>query len=60
MLSRKSQVQLIEKLKSTGDLFDDLTWDERKLPVPDRHGATMVLAIRHWFFEGFRHLERKT
>jgi DNA-binding Xre family transcriptional regulator len=58
MLSRKAQIQLIEKLKSMGELFDDTTWDERKLPASDRHGTTMVLAMRHWFFEGFRHLER--
>jgi len=59
MLSRKSHIQLIEKLKAIGDLFDDTNWEERKLPVSDRHGTTMVLAMRHWFFEGFRHLERK-
>lgn len=59
MLSRKSQIQLIEKLKAIGDLFDDTTWDERKLPASDRNGTTMVLAMRHWFFEGFRHLERQ-
>lgn len=58
MLSRKSQVQLIEKLKAMGDLFDDTTWDERKLSATERSGTTMVLAIRQWFFEGFRHLER--
>ena len=58
MLSRKSQVQLIEKLRAMGDLFDDTTWDERKLSASERSGTTMVLAIRHWFFEGFRHLER--
>ncbi len=58
MLSRKAQIQLIEKLRAVGELFDDTTWDERKLPASDRHGTTMVLAMRHWFFEGFRHLER--
>jgi len=41
-----------------GDLFDDTTHDERKLSASERHGTTMVLAIRHWFFEGFRDLER--
>lgn len=60
MLSRKSQVQLIDKLKAIGALFDDTGWDERKLPASDRHGTSMVLAIRHWYFEGFRHLERKS
>jgi len=58
MLSRKGQIQLIEKLKAIGELFDDATWEERKLPASDRLGTTMVLAMRHWFFEGFRHLER--
>lgn len=58
MLSRKSQIQLIEKLKAIGDLFDDTAWDERKIPARDQHGTSMVLAIRHWFFEGFRDLER--
>lgn len=58
MLSAKSQKQLIEKLRALGDFFDDATWDERKLSAHDRRGTTMVLAIRHWFFEGFRHLER--
>ena len=58
MLSRKAQLQLIEKLKAMGDLFDDTSWDERKLSASERSGTTMVLALRQWFFEGFRHLER--
>ena len=58
MLSRKSQMQLIEKMKATGEHFDDLNWDERRMPAADRHGTTMVLAIRHWFFPAFRELER--
>lgn len=58
MLTRRSQLQLIERLRAMGDLFDDTTHDERKLSASERHGTTMVLAIRHWFFEGFRDLER--
>jgi DNA-binding Xre family transcriptional regulator len=58
MLTRRSQLQLIERLKAMGELFDDTTWDERKLSAAERQGTTMVLALRHWFFEGFRHLER--
>jgi len=58
MLTRNSVLRLIEKLKATGDLFDDTTWEERKLPAAERNGTTMVLAVRHWFFEGFRELER--
>jgi DNA-binding Xre family transcriptional regulator len=58
MLTRKAVLQLIEKLRATGDLFDDATWDERKLSATERKGTTMVLALRHWFFQGFRELER--
>jgi hypothetical protein len=58
MLTRNGVLRLIEKLKATGDLFDDTTWDERKLSATERSGTTMVLAIRHWFFEGFKELER--
>ena len=58
MLTRKSVLRLIEKLKATGDLFDDTSWEERKLSATERNGTTMVLAIRHWFFEGFKELER--
>ncbi len=59
MLSKKAQGQLREKLKSIGELFDETTWEERKIPAHERHGTTMVLAIRQWIFEGFRDLERQ-
>jgi hypothetical protein len=49
---------LIDKLNAMGDLFDDATWEERRLSAEERKGTTMVLAVRHWFFEGFRELER--
>lgn len=58
MLTRKSMLQLMEKLAAMGDLFDDTTWAERKLSATERRGTTMVLAIRHWTFEGFKALER--
>ncbi len=59
MLSKKAQGQLREKLKAIGDLFDEVTWEERKIPAHERHGTTMVLAVRQWIFEGFRDLERQ-
>ena len=58
MLSKKSQLQLAERLQAIGELFDDASTEERKLPASQRQGTTMVLAIRNWFFEGFRELER--
>jgi len=58
MLSKKGQLQLVERLQAIGELFDDASREERKLPASQRQGTTMVLAIRNWFFEGFRELER--
>lgn len=58
MLTRNSMARLMEKLRGTGDLFDDTCWEERKLAASDRKGTTMVIAIRHWTFQGFRELER--
>ena len=58
MLSKTGQLQLVDKLRIVGDQFDEVTRDERKLSAAQRQGTTMVLAIRNWFFEGFRDLER--
>ena len=58
MLSKKAQSQLKERLRAIGDLFDDTTWEERRLSAGERHGTTLVLAMRQWIYEGFRELER--
>lgn len=58
MLSTKAQGQLRKKLEGIAELFDEATWEERKMPAEERFGTTMVLAIRQWIFEGFRALER--
>jgi len=58
MLSKKSQLQLVERLKVIGDMFDDATWSDRKLPVADKVGVSMVVAMRDWFFRAFTELER--
>ena len=59
MLTAKAQAELREKLRAIGDLFDDAAWQERRLPASERHGTTIVLAMRHWVFEAFRALERE-
>jgi transcriptional regulator with XRE-family HTH domain len=58
MLSKRAHAQLKEKMRALGELFDEATWDERKMPAREKHGTTMVLAMRHWIFEAFRELER--
>ena len=52
-ISGVSRQQLGERLDSIGQVFDDLAWEERKLPRTEKQGTTMVLAIRHWEFSAF-------
>lgn len=57
-ISPVARQQILERLHSIGQLFDDTVREERKLPLEQRQGTTMVLAIRHWMFEAFVKLER--
>jgi DNA-binding Xre family transcriptional regulator len=57
-ISPVARQQLLERLHNVGQLFDDTVREERKLPLDQRQGTTMVLAIRHWMFDAFSKLER--
>ncbi|NNF17736.1 MAG: helix-turn-helix transcriptional regulator [Gammaproteobacteria bacterium] len=57
-ISRTAKMRLRERLKIVGDLFDDITVEERRIPADERHGTTMVLAIRQWQYAAFRQFER--
>jgi len=52
-LSEKSILQLIERINSVGELYDELSQDDSKQPFGTRHGTSMVLAIRKWEFYAF-------
>ena len=58
-ISKVARQQILERLHAIGQLFDDTVREERKLPLNQRQGTTMVLAIRHWIFEAFESLERE-
>ncbi|OED35798.1 hypothetical protein AB833_29300 [Chromatiales bacterium (ex Bugula neritina AB1)] len=57
-ISSIARQNILERLHSIGQQFDDTVREERKLPIEQRQGTTMVLAIRHWMFEAFIKLER--
>lgn len=57
-ISATARQQLLERLNNIGQLFDDTVIEERKLPLAQRQGTTMVLAIRHWMFDAFVQFER--
>lgn len=50
--------QLVTRLNSVGQLFDDLAREDHAYPSTQRHGTTMVLAIRRWELAAFKRLER--
>lgn len=58
VLTMKGQADLRNRLKMLDSLFDELSEQERKIPASDRHGITMILAIRNWQVSIFTDLER--
>lgn len=53
-LSDKSLLQIIDRLESIGELYDDLNREDSRQAFSKRHGASMMLAIRKWEFGAFR------
>ena len=58
MLTKKGQLDLHNRLKMIDNLFDEMSLQERRLPLSDKEGITMILAIRSWQLSIFRDLER--
>ena len=58
-ISLQSRQRLVERLKSIGDYFEELNEDDRQFGNLERHGSTMVIALRSWEFYAFKALERK-
>lgn len=59
-ISLASRKQLVERLMALGDFFEELNHQERAIDINDKHGSTMVLAVRQWQFQAFTALERRT
>lgn len=57
-ISHQTFKLLVQRLQAAGALFDDLAADDRKVDNTEKHGTTMLLAIRHWQFAAFTHQER--
>jgi hypothetical protein len=59
MLSRKSTADLIARLRKVAGDFAELHNDDRALPLADRHGTSLLLAIRPWEPRAFRLLRKE-
>lgn len=53
-LSNKSLSQIIDRLSNVGELYEELSKEDRKQPFNRRFGSSMVVAIRKWEFDAFR------
>lgn len=60
VLTTKGQADLHNRLKMIDSLFDEISEQERKIPAAQRHGVTMILAIRNWQVSIFSDLERNS
>ena len=58
MISRKSNSELIDKIRKLAEEFYSFHEDDSDLPLPDRFGTSMVIAIRPWEFKAFDDLRR--
>lgn len=57
-ISDATFAQVVNRLQSAGQLFDDLAREDHAYPSDQRRGASMILAIRKWEFGAFKALER--
>ncbi len=59
MLSRASTAELIARMRRVVGDFRDLHSADRTLPLPERHGTSLLLAIRPWEPRAFRSIRRE-
>ena len=59
MLSRASTAELIARMRRVAADFGDLHGVDRSLPMAERHGTSLLLAIRPWEPRAFRAVRRK-
>ncbi len=58
MLSAKSTTELIGRLRKVAAEFAEMHRDDLRLQMPQRHGTSVLLAIRPWEPRAFRALRR--
>lgn len=58
-MSLACRKQLVERLNTLGDFFEEMNNQERSIDINEKQGTTMVLAIRQWQFQAFTTLERQ-
>ena len=58
VLSDESNTEIQNKMKQLAEEYSELNLKDQKLPINDRAGTTMVMAIRPWRLQQFAELRR--
>ena len=58
MLSPASNRELQRKMERLAREFDQLNQEDASLPLGDKHGATLALALRDWHYRSFKPYRR--
>jgi hypothetical protein len=58
MLSKKSSMELMERLAQVANEFSQLHQHEMRLPLERRHAVSLMLAARPWIPKSFQNLRR--
>lgn len=54
LLSHASNAQMQKKLQQLAREFNELMQSDSALPMNEKHGTTVVMAMRHWQYELFK------
>jgi len=58
-LSSSSNAMMLGRMRRLAEAFEEANTDDRRLPLDQRSGTTMVLAIRPWQLDVFERFTRK-
>jgi len=59
MVSKGSRAAIIERLKRVAREFSEMHTDDVRLPLTERSGMSLLVAIRHWELQAFSELRRR-
>lgn len=58
MLTRNSNARMIQRLKRVASEFNEISSDDESLPLDEKFGMSMLMALRPWGVEVFESLRR--
>ncbi len=59
MFSRDANAEIIRRIKQLAENAHDLRQDSESLPLPERYGCSLIMAIRPWEVKVFDELRRE-